>query len=276
MATVYIGRPGSFSVNADEGTATPEVLWTQNAIKQALIDTSGKSFNDMAARLNAIDAAISAKAAQGDLTAQLTDMAVSVKAHGAIGDGIADDTAAIKYCLANFKNVYVPPGTYKITSTLFVDTNTRIFGAKENTILQIVGSFNVFELGFRATVEGFRVFLDYGSTFNDSIFAINDRTLRNWVSDGNGGMRILVHDVLVKYWKAGKHSAIISLSLENPIAGNGFYDVTFDNVRSTGAEMGYFLRSWCTDANYWINGVTLDNCVTQGQKVVCIRWEDRR
>ena len=61
---------------------------------------------------------------------------VSVKDFGAVGDGVTDDTVAIQaaidsYNAANLKtSVYVPPGKYRITSTLFVNRNhTIIFGA---------------------------------------------------------------------------------------------------------------------------------------------------
>jgi hypothetical protein len=53
---------------------------------------------------------------------------VSVKDFGAVGDGVADDTAtiqtAIDYCIANLRNLYFPAGTYLISSTLnFIDNN---------------------------------------------------------------------------------------------------------------------------------------------------------
>ena len=46
---------------------------------------------------------------------------VNVKEHGAVGDGTADDTAAIQAVLdqvVDGTTVYLPPGTYRITSTL--------------------------------------------------------------------------------------------------------------------------------------------------------------
>ena len=53
---------------------------------------------------------------------------VSVKDFGAVGDGVADDTAAIQAALTASDGVYVPPGTYKITSTLAMKRGNRIFG----------------------------------------------------------------------------------------------------------------------------------------------------
>lgn len=43
---------------------------------------------------------------------------VSVKDFGAVGDGVADDTAAIQAAVNAYKNVFFPFGTYKITSTV--------------------------------------------------------------------------------------------------------------------------------------------------------------
>lgn len=46
--------------------------------------------------------------------ARLADIAINVKSFGAKGDGLTDDTQAIKNVLANHKNVYFPPGEYVI------------------------------------------------------------------------------------------------------------------------------------------------------------------
>jgi hypothetical protein len=53
---------------------------------------------------------------------------VSVKDFGAVGDGVADDTAAIQAAITASIRVHIPAGTYKITSTLTVN-NTHISGA---------------------------------------------------------------------------------------------------------------------------------------------------
>ena len=55
---------------------------------------------------------------------------VSVKDFGAVGDGVTNDTAAIQAALNASTNVYIPAGTYKITSTL---TFTNVF-QKQNVL----------------------------------------------------------------------------------------------------------------------------------------------
>jgi hypothetical protein len=60
-------------------------------------------------------------ATQRTVQAKLRDT-VSVKDFGAVGDGVADDTAAIQAALNTAHSVFLPQGTYKITSQL-------VFGA---------------------------------------------------------------------------------------------------------------------------------------------------
>jgi hypothetical protein len=64
------------------------------------------------------------------------DDAVSVKAYGAVGDGVADDTDAINRAIADRygtswskrNRIYFPPGRYRITSPMLVRPYTYIFG----------------------------------------------------------------------------------------------------------------------------------------------------
>jgi hypothetical protein len=48
---------------------------------------------------------------------------VSVKDFGAVGDGVADDTAAIQAAINARGMVYVPPGSYKLTATLILSSS---------------------------------------------------------------------------------------------------------------------------------------------------------
>ena len=53
---------------------------------------------------------------------------VSVKDFGAVGDGVADDTAAIQAAMDAAQNIYFPTGTYNITSPLYLDTRKHLYG----------------------------------------------------------------------------------------------------------------------------------------------------
>lgn len=81
---------------------------------------------------------------------------VNVKDYGALGDGVNDDTsaiqAAIDEALTKKGTVYLPAGTYKVTSQLEVDGGGFITikgaGGKtlQTTIVSTVSSGNVFEV----------------------------------------------------------------------------------------------------------------------------------
>jgi hypothetical protein len=70
---------------------------------------------------------------------------ISVKDFGAVGDGVADDTAAIQAALDATSTagvsttVYVPAGTYKTTATLDVPANASIVGAGIGSVLRPTG-----------------------------------------------------------------------------------------------------------------------------------------
>lgn len=61
--------------------------------------------------------------------AMLKDGAVSVKAYGAVGNGVADDSTAIQAALnSGAKSIYAPAGTYLISTTLTIPSNVHFFG----------------------------------------------------------------------------------------------------------------------------------------------------
>ena len=65
---------------------------------------------------------------------------VSVKDFGAVGDGVADDTAAIQAAVTAAAAVYVPAGTY-VVNVVTLDANTEIYGDGAASIIKQSASF---------------------------------------------------------------------------------------------------------------------------------------
>ena len=68
---------------------------------------------------------------------------VSVKDFGAVGDGFADDTAAIQQCINVNSVIYIPAGTYRISGPITINSSDAgggqklIFGAgRERSVIQ--------------------------------------------------------------------------------------------------------------------------------------------
>lgn len=74
---------------------------------------------------------------------KLKDSFVNVKEYGAVGDGTADDTIAIKNAIAYIKTknggeLYFPVGTYLISSSLLLPSNITLRGENpETTVIKI-------------------------------------------------------------------------------------------------------------------------------------------
>ena len=76
----------------------------------------------------------------GNLTAPIVDnggQVVNVKAFGAKGDGVSDDAAAINSAMmaGAGRAIYFPPGTYLVSTSIHVPSNTALYGAGQNSII---------------------------------------------------------------------------------------------------------------------------------------------
>ncbi len=65
---------------------------------------------------------------------------VSVKDFGAVGDGVADDTAAIQDAINTGKSVFFPNGKYRITSGLTLVSGSRLFSDSVPFFFQNLGN----------------------------------------------------------------------------------------------------------------------------------------
>lgn len=70
-----------------------------------------------------------------EIVAQIATVVIDVKAAGAVGDGVTDDTDAIKNAIAMGKIIFFPPGTYCFQS-ISVDKPLAVWGSGNQSILQ--------------------------------------------------------------------------------------------------------------------------------------------
>jgi hypothetical protein len=85
----------------------------------------------------------------------LNQSEVNVKDYGAVGDGVADDTAAVQGAIniaqANGGSVFLPKGTYKITSTLTISIAITFEGCGEETTLSTTANQCISEFQLQQT-----------------------------------------------------------------------------------------------------------------------------
>lgn len=94
------------------------------------------------------------------------DGAFSVKALGAKGDGSTDDTAVFQLALANYRTVYVPGGTYKLSGDLLIRDNCQLELAQDAVLNFTQTSGNCITMNRSAFLKGNHatVFVPYAFT----------------------------------------------------------------------------------------------------------------
>jgi hypothetical protein len=97
-------------------TSTGVQIWSKDNIPGLSTDSADLTF--LQAGTGAVTRTVQSK---------LRDT-VSVMDFGAVGDGVTDDTAAINAALAASDDVFVPAGTYKITSTISIPQRKSLRG----------------------------------------------------------------------------------------------------------------------------------------------------
>jgi hypothetical protein len=76
----------------------------------------------------------------------LRDSTIDIKRLGAVGDGQTDDTASFRSALSGNAAVFVPPGIYRLTAPLKLDSSV-VFGSGPHSVLKCANpGFNLFEV----------------------------------------------------------------------------------------------------------------------------------
>lgn len=146
-------QTGMIRYSADEAPSGVDLpAKAQRAGKVLGFDSAGNPIAVSAeGTMTAPDYTVSGSGAVTRSTSDKFSDIISVKDFGAVGDGLIDDTLAIQQALSAHDHVFVPSGTYLITTTITLTRGKSLFGEGSAAILKgQSNSFNLIEI-----TEGF-------------------------------------------------------------------------------------------------------------------------
>jgi len=227
--------------------------------------------------------------------AQLGEI-TSVKAFGAVGDGVANDAPAFNAALAASTIVYVPPGTYKIGSAITVPANTSLVGAGRGTS-KLLHAFNgdMMTLGNYANLSG--LWLDgQGGTYTGQGVVINNGNGRQNITScritdfaavclyfqSQGGAQCSVFDLIASQTNGATGTGNFAIVIQDTgsvesgayprkfshIETNGFCSFSFGSSNNT-----YVANSFLADLFYSLNSraTLISNCRLANQLALTIQ-----
>lgn len=119
------------------------------------------------ARISEIEAAgIDESYINSDFAKEIKNAYVTPQMFGAVGDGVTDDSQAFNNAFLESKNVFLPPGTYKISETVNIPNNGSLIGIDKNLVIIQSDCAVTFAIGERVQFEKIRA-----NGNNENIFA---------------------------------------------------------------------------------------------------------
>lgn len=155
----------------------------------------------------------------------ITGAPVNVLDFGAVGDGVIDDTAAFNAAMASGENIYIPSGTYKISTLAVPNKKMLIHGdGIDATILQTTGTYGV-------------NFDHFNSTYLNRFSVIENLTVNAAV----GTTAMLVNNLGIRannlYLYGGAKGLWIASSVlgqyQNIVAAGSFYTILIQTSPTT-------------------------------------------
>lgn len=203
---------------------------------------------------------------------------ISVKDFGAVGDGVADDTAAIQAALNTGGFVYLPKGTYRTTATLDVTIDgTGLYGDGISSLIQPdFQAGDIFRIGdgtniiWGLTFSNFQI---WPSVQKTSGYAFNNRIAKNsrWENVYLGFLQSYISHRLYDgyYFDRFGECAILGGQIiveetavktrGNADQSNGFELTIDNNARILFAQKGIWVGG--ASGGIYLNRMDSSNCV---------------
>jgi hypothetical protein len=213
-ADVLIGTYDNivFAASAANIAYTPgaQSLLTDTTVQSALDSLSNSSTGS--SKIGFLQAGTGATATTVQARLRQT---VSVKDFGAVGNGTADDTAAIQAALNTGKSVYIPSGTYKCTGTLNLKPQQIVYGdGPSNTALVYSQTTGVLINGDPTSSPS------YAADYSNTNYNCNGAILKDMSLTGT--------------WTANSSNTSIGICAQF----GGYYDGSLQNLDIRGFNIG--------------------------------------
>lgn len=164
---------------------------------------------------------------------------ISVKAYGAVGDGVTDDSGAFNKALSENSAVLVPDGTYYIGSPIEMKPGTTLFAfTKGNSYLKYSESINCINLSHDNRIENLIIETNNGENY--AIYGNDSYNINIFRTDNLGGS---FKNTRSRYFKIeGKtwHTVLIYNCVVDCGATSGFamvFDGDAGNVRGVNRDV---------------------------------------
>lgn len=179
---------------------------------------------------------------------------VSVKQFGATGKGIADDTTSIQNALSwaaanGGGDIYVPPGTYKTTSTLTIGGSfVCLHGAGKSISVIACSSVSIDTLLIGSSSSALQSVYVNGIGFQPSV----TKTSGSEIHVNGSNINIYLEDLIVT---EGFQGIFLDSNASGASGGGSSYHINNAYIESC-TYAGVILGS----ANGWVQGVWMDEC----------------
>lgn len=251
----------------DDITGVNDFTAGVNTILADLADTSNVAKGDALVGFKQSNAAgVYASAVARTVHQKFQEM-VSARDFGAVGDGVADDTAALQAAITavglSGLRLYVPAGTYKITSPMTTTADLYMFGDGESTVLDFSSMTGSAQIGL--TINGALTQIQELSSAsqgnNSVVFATTPTLVQNDV--------FVIYDTVDGSWnssrpsyRAGEWCEVRSVSGTTVNLTNTLYDgytvANCDVYKLSGPSV--YLSNFKVKTSSMLGAITVSRC----------------